>query len=108
MLHRPMRWLFYVIPAIRVCTLYSQTAGIEAWFSSVYYVTKNITIQCFTRPNPLTLFVYIVFHKVKTHLQAQTVQAIAVGHQHNHQVSHPSSIIHKHYVTPWSLIGTLI
>lgn len=29
----------------------------------------------------------IVPHKVKTHLQAQTLSAMAVGHQHNHEVS---------------------
>lgn len=27
--------------------------------------------------------------KIKTHLQAQTVKAIAVGHQHNHMVKQP-------------------
>lgn len=44
--------------------------------------------------------------KVKTHLQAQTVKSIAVGHQHNHQVRRPypsASHLHAGAMCLWNL-----
>lgn len=40
--------------------------------------------------------------KIKTHLQAQTVKAIAVGHQHNHVVRQPYFSLNNppHWIIP--------